>query len=629
MLIAWVVLALISCGGGGGGGGSSSAGLNSGVFIDSPVEGLIYSTETQFGITDSQGRFLYRDGETVAFFIEDVALGEAPANDKVTLLDILEGAEAVTDWRVTNIARLLQSLDLDGIPENGITLTLVITGEVAGRTLDFNLSPEEFENSSEVLDIFDALNDQGVFPDGEVRTLCSAEDAQSHLLNSLEGADLDNDGFTIEEGDVDDRDPNINPQTGEESSSDDSATSEPDTSEPRSDGSLAVFPGAEGFGSGTVAGRGGQIIRVTNLNDSGSGSFRAAATASGARIVVFEVGGTINLNSVVLIRNPYLTIAGQTAPEPGIQLRNYGIEIDTHDVLVQHLRIRAESGEGDGLRIHGYQNETYKVVVDHVTSNWASDENMSIWGASSGRGVHDVTLSNCIIAEGGKGILIGSDSSTADHIDNISVIDNLFAHNTERNPRLKNNTNAQVVNNLAYNTGSWEFTAIGGPDGPTNASFIGNHYIGGPNGGGASVIGLSSSAPPGNYYVNDCLVTGIRVGSLMNSTLQNHLVSTPPVRDINTVARPVDDVRDYVLDHAGARPSFRDSVEERIVYEVMTETGSIKTSSSAAGGYPSAYNSSTRSTFFAGSNPNGDDDGDGYTNVEEILHQMAAEVEGR
>ncbi len=95
------------------------------------------------------------------------------------------------------------------------------------------------------------------------------------------------------------------------------------------------------------------------------------------------------------------------------------------------------------------------------------------------------------------------------------------------------------------------------------------------------------------------------------------------------MARPVDDVRDYVLDHAGARPAFRDSVEERIVYEVMTETGSIKTSSSAAGGYPSAYNSSTRSTFFAGSTPNGDDDGDGYTNVEEILHQMAAEVEGR
>ncbi len=222
--------------------------------------------------------------------------------------------------------------------------------------------------------------------------------------------------------------------TLEETSSDDSATSEPDTSEPRSDGSLAVFPGAEGFGSGTVAGRGGQIIRVTNLNDSGTGSFRAAATASGARIVVFEVGGTINLNSVVLIRNPYLTIAGQTAPEPGIQLRNYGIEIDTHDVLVQHLRIRAESGEGDGLRIHGYQNATYNIVIDHVTSNWASDENMSIWGATSGSGVHDVTLSNCMIAEGGFGILIGSSSTQANFMNKISVIDNLFAHKLRKKP---------------------------------------------------------------------------------------------------------------------------------------------------------------------------------------------------
>src|SRR3989344_3574158 len=111
---------------------------------------------------------------------------------------------------------------------------------------------------------------------------------------------------------------------------------------------LPVFPGAQGFGTNTIAGRGGQIIKVTNLNDTGPGSLRAAVEASGPRIVVFEVSGTITLSRDVSIANPYITIAGQTAPSPGITLKNFGISPSTHDILIQHIRVRVGDQGGNG-----------------------------------------------------------------------------------------------------------------------------------------------------------------------------------------------------------------------------------------------------------------------------------------
>src|SRR6478609_9986754 len=104
---------------------------------------------------------------------------------------------------------------------------------------------------------------------------------------------------------------------------------------------LPVFPGAEGFGATTVAGRGGAVLTVTNLNDSGAGSLRAALSAAGPRTVVFETSGTVTLTSDdLVVSNPYLTLAGQTSPSPGITIRGGGIRIMTHDVLIQHVRVR-------------------------------------------------------------------------------------------------------------------------------------------------------------------------------------------------------------------------------------------------------------------------------------------------
>jgi len=138
---------------------------------------------------------------------------------------------------------------------------------------------------------------------------------------------------------------------------------------------LPVFPGAEGFGTNTVAGRGGTVYRVTNLNDSGSGSLRDCVNKSGPRVCIFEISGTIAINNDLSINNPYITIAGQTAPSPGITIRNFPIRPKTHDVLIQHIRVRTgDTGGGDRKNRDAFGvegNNPYNIVMDHVSASWA------------------------------------------------------------------------------------------------------------------------------------------------------------------------------------------------------------------------------------------------------------------
>src|SRR5690554_961641 len=163
---------------------------------------------------------------------------------------------------------------------------------------------------------------------------------------------------------------------------------------------VPVIPGAAGFGMSTPAGRGGEIYKVTNLNDSGSGSLRACVEASGPRVCVFEVSGAIQLQKDLRIQNPYITIAGQTAPSPGISLYGGTVRIyDTHDVLIQHIRIRVGDANGgsdpinrDALDLAGGSGVN-NVVLDHVSASWALDEMVSVW---KGR---NVTIRNSIISE--------------------------------------------------------------------------------------------------------------------------------------------------------------------------------------------------------------------------------------
>jgi len=231
---------------------------------------------------------------------------------------------------------------------------------------------------------------------------------------------------------------------------------------------LPVFPGAEGFGTTTSAGRGGSVYKVTNLKASGPGSLRFCIEASGPRVCVFEVSGTIDISGLgawgLMIKKPYITIAGQTAPSPGITLRGATFVIETHDVLIQHLRFRPGDSEGSGcdsgpdncdaIAIVDLRNEedVYNVVIDHCSLSWAIDEVLSLWYP----GVHDVTVRNSIMSEvlhkshhpkgpHGYGPIIGP------NIKNVSMIGNLMAHCAQRNPFLREGTEVVMVNNVIYN----------------------------------------------------------------------------------------------------------------------------------------------------------------------------------
>jgi hypothetical protein len=403
---------------------------------------------------------------------------------------------------------------------------------------------------------------------------------------------------------------------------------------------LPVFPGAEGFGVYTSAGRGGRILRVTNLNDNGPGSLRAALEASGPRIVVFEVSGTIALESRIYVYNPYLTIAGQTAPSPGINIRNHGLYIRSHDILVQHLRFRTGDSYGDltdCLNIFWYKhpNVIFNIVIDHCSLVWGRHNNIVI-----NYGVKDVTISNCIIGEGfqldkklSRGLLITSNSK------NISIIKNFFTNNMMRNPEVNLDSELLHINNLIYNSGKYSgwIAVVGGavtrqnPDGQPSAiriASVNNHFIDGPESLNKIPI----------YYLHKSLSTGTKIfieGNIYNGSsklienlaLQKYIVDSPPFWNENIRILKSSNVFSHVINKAGARPVDRDPIDSRLIHEVITRKGNWKATVESAGGYPVLKESYQRLKI--PQNANEDNDGDGYTNIEEFIHEMAAEVEGK
>lgn len=223
-----------------------------------------------------------------------------------------------------------------------------------------------------------------------------------------------------------------------------------------------VFPGAEGFGTYTPAGRLGGVCTVTNLNDGGDGSLRYCVKAKGSKTIQFSVSGRIELRSPLVLEEPFISILGQSAPEPGIMLTLHPsvdgavVAVKTHDVLIQHMRIRAGASDSpsccrDAVVIGSEKaGQVYNVVLDHNSLSWATDEIIDIWFDS-----RDITLSRNIFSEGlhrstnidgpaGRGLLIGANAHS------ISIHHNLFAHNYERNPSVSSTGVTDIVNNVIY-----------------------------------------------------------------------------------------------------------------------------------------------------------------------------------
>lgn len=376
---------------------------------------------------------------------------------------------------------------------------------------------------------------------------------------------------------------------------------------------VRAFPGASGFGAVATGGRGGRVIYVDNLNDSGPGSLREAIEAEGPRFVVFSVAGTIELQDGLVIRNPDITIAGQSAPGGGIALKNAttngtpNIISAADNVIIRYLRMRpgqgAPSTSVDCITV----TEGKHIIIANNSMSWSVDENVNFWYDAT-----DITLQDNIIAEGlwdanhtqrglhSKGFLSGPENVR------ISLHHNLFSHNDDRNPRVTGLGKNEVVNNVIYNyyqTGT-NFSLGEGFEG----NLIGNVYIPGrQHRANRYSIVVGGELTPGSMYVRDNLsprrMTGTEdewenvgfngvVGddtSTYNSTqldasmrsMQEFTMSDTPV-----VPEPASTLVDRLLPHVGASRPARDTVDLRIIADVQNGTGEMINDPSEVGGWP-------------------------------------------
>lgn len=384
----------------------------------------------------------------------------------------------------------------------------------------------------------------------------------------------------------------------------------------------------------TRGGRGGTTIEVTTLAASGPGSLAAALATAGPRTIVFNVAGTIDLAGTTLtVTQPYLTIAGETAPSPGITLIKGGLAIQSHNTIIRHIRIRpGEAGfakqsgwEVDGITI----GRAYDVILDHVSASWATDETLSANGGGFyGTSVsdwrnnqsHRVTFYRCIIGEalnnsthskGGHsmGTLVGNNAR------DIALIGNLYISNMYRNPLFTGGSRGAIINNFIYNPGARGINIGLSPDEWENrawqkidVSVVGNVVRRGPSSRGEMMplmLGWTSTISRGgvaeiNGYFDDNLYLDEQGASLpfpapveaiVNNAEENNTFSFTEVSTRTTwpssfTPLPASSLQSVLLADVGARPWDRDATDARLVHEATNGGGAIINSEIEAEGYP-------------------------------------------
>lgn len=346
--------------------------------------------------------------------------------------------------------------------------------------------------------------------------------------------------------------------------------------------SVLAFPGAEGYGKYTKGGRGGAVYEVTNLNDSGDGSLRAAVEAEGPRTVVFRVSGTIDLESDLHIETPFITIAGQTASGDGITLKDHQLSIGADEVIIRYLRVRL-GDESDGTdALGGRYNEN--IIIDHVSASWGTDETLSVYHNSY------VTIQYSIISEaigdgeGHKfGGIWGDDYSTYHH--------NLFAHNESRNPRFASGAgHVDFRNNVIYN---WGYNSVYGGERQqpgderfrfTEVNMVANYYKPGPateSGVRDRILEPSAreTGDEGSWYVADNFVVGdskVTADNWLGVDGDDYVRLDEPWPAMAIDQQPAEEAYQSVLEQAGATLPERDAVDRRIIDEVRNGTATYE-----------------------------------------------------
>lgn len=361
---------------------------------------------------------------------------------------------------------------------------------------------------------------------------------------------------------------------------------------------IPAFPGAEGGGMYSFGGRGGKVCVVTSLEDSGPGTFREACEKGGARIVVFNVAGIIRLETPLIIRAPYITIAGQTAPGDGICIAGESVWLNTHDVVIRHMRFRrgeTHVGRRDDA-VGG--NPVGNIMIDHVSASWGLDENMSIYrhmfdpqdGSKPNKyPAVNVTIQNSIFSEAldtynhSFGSTIGGENCT--------FVRNLWANNTGRNASNGWNGDFNFINNVIFN---WMHRTVDGGNYTNMYNIINNYYKPGPvtpkdHQTGHRILKLEPGRKnPGHMdygraYVNGNIMEGydkITNDNWAGGVQVEDLPDAGPYREYIEWSKPfpmapvhimaAEDAYGFVLNNAGAILPVRDPVDIRIFGDVRT-----------------------------------------------------------
>jgi hypothetical protein len=417
---------------------------------------------------------------------------------------------------------------------------------------------------------------------------------------------------------------------------------------------VLAFPGAEGYGRHALGGRGGRVIRVTNLADDGPGSLRDAIQAKGPRTIVFDVSGYIDLERPLDINNGFVTIAGQTAPGGGVTLRGRSLNIKADHVIVRYLRSRPGASAGvdtDAISVFKGKN----IIIDHCSTSWATDETLSISPSSKDgmRSIDSVTVQWSIIAESlndsvhsegahGFGTLVrGSDGAR------YTMHHNLWAHHRARMPRPGNYVPRKadpvgplidIRSNVFYNWGGSASGYNADTASLSRYSFVGNHYIPGPD--TTQSIAFKESNPHARMYFSDNWMNGTPVDAPANALRlpDGHALEAQDFSHGYLMPPAGLDDFERILEMAGASLS-RDAADARIVADVTARTGSIIDDVSETPGWPPLASLSPPQDSDGDGMPDDweksvgldpsdaadgsrDSDGDSYTNLEDYLNSL-------